>query len=694
MAHIKELFGSMVFNDSVMQERLPHADYIALKRTIQSGSELDPSIADVVANAMKDWAIEKGATHFTHWFQPMTGVTAEKHESFVTPVSNSQVIMEFSGRELIKGESDASSFPSGGLRATFEARGYTAWDPTSYAFIKDRTLCIPTAYCSFNGQVLDKKTPLLRSMETLNREAKRILRLFGDEKTQRVIPTAGPEQEYFLIDAALYARRPDLRFTGRTLIGARPPKSQEMDDQYYGALKTRVSAFMRELDEELWKLGVFARTEHNEAAPSQHELAPVYTDVNVASDHNQLTMELMQKIAWKHGLACLLHEKPFRGVNGSGKHNNWSLSTDDGRNLLSPGRDPARNVQFLLFLAAVIRAVDQNQDLLRISVSSAGNDQRLGGNEAPPAVISMFVGDDLDSIIDAIVNKTDFDQNEGSFMDVGIGMIPKFRRDSTDRNRTSPFAFTGNKFEFRSPGSSFSIAGPNIVLNTIVADVLREFADTLEKADSFDYAVMHLIRKTFREHRRIIFNGNNYTKEWSEEAQRRGLASYPDAVRAIEHFADDKNVRLFERHGIYTSTELVSRQEILLDEYAKKIVIEARTMSDMAHREILPALSRFTGRLAQDAQAKLKLNAPVLYERETLNELSALSTEIFERLGTLDKAIDEMPAAPGLKAAEYARDMLLQMLEGLRAPVDRAEMLVGKDDWPFPTYSEMLFSVH
>ena len=693
MSKIKEMFGSMVFNDSVMKERLPHADYKALRRAIESGRELDRDIADVVANAMKDWAIEKGATHFTHWFQPMSGVTAEKHDAFITPVSNSEVIMEFSGKELVKGEADASSFPSGGLRATFEARGYTAWDPTSYAFIKDRTLCIPTAYCSFTGQVLDKKTPLLRSMQAISVEAVRSLKLFGNTNVERVIPTAGPEQEYFLIDAPLYARRPDLRFTGRTLLGARPVKGQEMDDQYFGALKTRVSDFMRDLDEELWKLGVFARTEHNEAAPAQHELAPVYTDVNVASDHNQLTMELMQKLARKHGLACLLHEKPFAGVNGSGKHNNWSLSTDDGKNLLSPGKDPAHNVQFLLFLVAVIRAVDEHQDLLRISVSSAGNDHRLGGNEAPPAIVSMFVGDDLEVVLDAIVNKSDFNPEEGDYMDVGIGTIPKFRRDATDRNRTSPFAFTGNKFEFRMPGSSFSIAEPNVVLNTIVADVLRDFADELEKAESFEYAVMHLIRKTIREHRRIVFNGNNYTQEWIEEAQRRGLLNYANAVDAIAHYTDPKNVELFARHGVYTETELHSRQEILLEEYGKVIHIEALTMLDMVRREILPALSGFTMKLAQAASLKCSLGVEDAYEARTLEKLSELMRRIDEGAEALDEAVKATPSDTQLHRALFSRDEILTRMEALRKPVDEAELIAGAKEWPFPTYSELLFSV-
>ena len=693
MSKIKEMFGSMVFNDSVMKERLPHADYKALKSTIQSGRELDPDIADVVANAMKDWASEKGATHFTHWFQPMSGVTAEKHDAFITPVSASEVIMEFSGKELIKGEADASSFPSGGLRATFEARGYTAWDPTSYAFIKDGTLCIPTAYCSFTGQVLDKKTPLLRSMQAINAQALRILRLFGETNVQRVIPTAGPEQEYFLIDQPLYARRPDLRFTGRTLLGARPVKGQEMDDQYFGALKSRVSNFMRDLDEELWKLGVFARTEHNEAAPAQHELAPVYTDVNTASDHNQLTMELMQKLARKHGLACLLHEKPFAGVNGSGKHNNWSLGTDTGKNLLSPGKNPSQNVLFLLFLVAVIRAVDDHQDLLRISISSAGNDHRLGGNEAPPAIVSMFVGDDLEVILDAIVNKADFNPDEGSYMDVGIDTIPKFRRDSTDRNRTSPFAFTGNKFEFRMPGSSLSIAEPNIVLNTIVADVLSDFADELEKAESFDYAVMHLIRKTIREHRRIVFNGNNYTEEWVQEAERRGLLNFTNAVDALTHFTDEKNIRLFERHGIYTAAELRSRQEIMLEEYSKEIHIEALTMLDMVRREILPALSGFTRKLGEGAQAKKALGVEDCYEMWALKKLSGLMTQMVYGAEALNEALDGAPMDSRLRRAVYSRDEILTRMCALREPVDAAELIVGAKDWPYPTYSELLFSV-
>lgn len=683
----------MVFNDSVMKEKLPHEDYKALKRAIQSGRQLDRDIADVVANAMKDWAMEKGATHFTHWFQPMTGITAEKHDAFITPVSNSEVIAEFSGKELVKGESDASSFPSGGLRATFEARGYTAWDPTSYAFIKDRTLCIPTAYCSFTGQVLDKKTPLLRSIQAINVQALRILKLFGQSDVQRVMPTVGPEQEYFLIDSKVYERRPDLRYTGRTLLGARPAKGQELDDQYYGALKARVSDYMRDLDEELWKLGVFARTEHNEVAPAQHELAPVYTDVNVASDHNQLTMELMRKIASRHGLACLLHEKPFDGVNGSGKHDNWSLSTDTGKNLFDPGKNPAQNVPFLLFMAAVIRAVDENQDLLRISVSSAGNDHRLGGNEAPPAIVSMFVGDDIETILDAIVNKADFNPGENGYMDVGIGAIPKFRRDSTDRNRTSPFAFTGNKFEFRMLGSSLSIAGPNTVLNVIVADVLKSFADELENAECFDYAVMHLIRKTIREHRRIVFNGNNYTEEWTEEARRRGLVCFTNAVDAMLHLTDAKNVELFSRHGIYTETELRSRQEILLEEYGKVVHIEALTMLDMVRREILPAVSEFTASLANASKLKRELNVPDGYERRALQQLCDLMNKMDDGAQALDDAVAATPSDSQAARAIHSRDAILSAMDALRKDVDAAELLVGAKHWPYPTYGDMLFSV-
>ena len=693
MSKIKEMFGSMVFNDSVMKDRLPHEDYKALRRAIQSGRELDRDIADVVANAMKDWAIEKGATHFTHWFQPMTGITAEKHEAFLTPVSNSEVIMEFSGKELVRGESDASSFPSGGLRATFEARGYTAWDPTSYAFIKDRTLCIPTAYCSFTGQVLDKKTPLLRSMQAINIQAKRILKLFGDESVSRVFPTSGPEQEYFLIDQEMFLKRPDLRFTGRTLFGARPAKGQEMDDQFYGALKARVSDFMRDLDEELWKIGVFARTEHNEVAPAQHELAPVFTDVNVAADHNQLTMELMQKLARKHGLACLLHEKPFDGVNGSGKHNNWSLSTDTGKNLLNPGKNPASNVSFLLFMCAVIQAVDEHQDLLRIAASSAGNDHRLGGNEAPPAIISMFVGDDIAAILDAIEHKADFNPDDMGMMDVCLGTIPKFKRDATDRNRTSPFAFTGNKFEFRMPGSSFSISGPNTVMNTIVADVLKQFADELESAESFDYAVMHLIRRTIREHKRIIFNGNNYTSEWVEEARRRGLVNFDNAVDAMTHLADEKNIELFARHGIYTETELRSRQEILLEEYVKVVHIEALTMLDMVRREILPAVSHFTSNLGAAAKAKMDLNIPADYEIGTLSRLSKLMTKMYEGAEKLNEVLENAPADEALETARYSRDQMLPGMRALREAVDSAELITGAKDWPYPTYGEMLFSV-
>ena len=690
---IPKLFGSMVFDEATMVQYVAASAVTAWKKCLEQDQPLTLEVANEIASGMKQWALEHGATHFTHWFQPLNGVTAEKHDSFISPVGGGKITMEFSGKELVRGEPDASSFPSGGLRATFEARGYSAWDPTSFAFIKDGSLCIPTVFCSYGGDALDKKTPLLRSMQAINIQARRILRLFGEEGVSRVFPTAGPEQEYFLIDQEMFLKRPDLRYTGRTLFGARPVKGQEMDDQFYGALKARVSDFMRDLDEELWKIGVFARTEHNEVAPAQHELAPVFTDVNVAADHNQLAMELMQKLARKHGLACLLGEKPFDGVNGSGKHNNWSLSTDTGKNLLNPGKNPAKNTQFLLFMCAVIRAVDEHQDLLRIAASSAGNDHRLGGNEAPPAIISMFVGDDIAAILEAIEHKADFNPDEMDVMDVGIGTIPKFRRDATDRNRTSPFAFTGNKFEFRMPGSSFSISGPNTVLNTIVADVLKDFADELEGAESFDYAVMHLIRRTIREHKRILFNGNNYTSEWVEEARRRGLLNFTNAVDAISHLADEKNVQLFARHGIYTETELRSRQEILLEEYGKVLHIEALTMLDMARRGILPALAAFTRNLAGGAREKAELNIPADYEIDTLRVLSKRMAKMHESAESLDAAIAATPASSALEAARYCRDRLLPLMRALRAAADEAELLTGAKDWPYPTYGEMLFSV-
>ena len=693
MGNIEAIFGSMVFSDTVMRSLLPHDTYEKLQKTIQEGRDLDRGVADVVANAMKDWAISKGATHFTHWFQPLTDVTAEKHDAFLTPTGTCSIVMDFSGKELIKGEPDASSFPSGGLRATFEARGYTAWDPTSYAFIKDNTLCIPTAFYSYTGSVLDKKTPLLRSMEALNRETLRVLRLFGHKNVRRVYATVGPEQEYFLVDRAVYERRPDLKYTGRTLFGARPAKGQEMDDQYFGALKTRISAFMRELDEELWKLGVFARTEHNEAAPAQHELAPVFANVNVATDHNQLTMEMMKKVAVKHGLVCLLHEKPFAGVNGSGKHNNWSLSTDTGANLLEPGKSPAENMQFLLFLAAVMHAVDEHQDLLRISAASAGNDHRLGASEAPPAIVSMFLGDELTAVVDAITHKEIY-QAEKPYLEMGLPALPRIRRDTTDRNRTSPFAFTGNKFEFRMLGSSFSIADANTVLNTAVADALRDYADELELADDFALRLGKLIRREFRAHKRILFNGNNYAAEWVEEAERRGLCNYRSSVDAIAHLTDAKNVELFARHGVFTGEELASRREIMFENYAKVLHIEALTMLDMAGRDILPAILKYTARLADGVETKTALGIPCEADKAVAVKLGGLSTDILKGKEALETAIAEADKieCPKARAMAY-REKVFAAMETLRASVDAAEPLVDARVWPYPSYGEMLFSV-
>ena len=615
MKDIPNLFGSLVFNDSVMKARLPKETYKSLKNTIQAGKPLDLAVANVVANAMKDWAIEKGATHFTHWFQPMTGITAEKHDSFISPDKNGNIIMEFSGKELIQGEPDASSFPSGGLRATFEARGYTAWDPTSYAFIKDGTLCIPTAFCSYSGEALDKKTPVLRSMQALNKQALRILKLFGKDDVKKVITTVGPEQEYFLVDKEMYEKRPDLVFCGRTLFGSRPPKGQEMEDHYFGTIKPRVSAYMKELDEELWKLGVLAKTKHNEVAPAQHELAPIFTTTNIATDHNQLTMELMKSIANKHGLACLLHEKPFAGVNGSGKHNNWSISTDTGVNLLEPGDTPAENAQFLLFLTAVIKAVDDYQDLLRVSVASAGNDHRLGANEAPPAIVSMFLGDELTEILKSIENGTTYIAKEKSPMEIGVRVLPKFFRDTTDRNRTSPFAFTGNKFEFRMLGSTFSIAGPNIILNTIVAEELRQFADTLEKSSNFDEDLNTLIKNTIKDHNRIVFNGNNYSDDWIKEAESRGLLNLKTTPDALPYFVSSKNVDLFTKHHVFSESELYSRYEILLENYSKTLHIEALTMIDMTKKDIIPAVLEYQGEIARIANGKKQIGRASCRER-------------------------------------------------------------------------------
>lgn len=693
-ASVPETFGSMVFNDHVMKERLPKATYQALRRTIELGKHLDPAVANVVANAMKDWAVEKGVTHFTHWFQPMTGITAEKHDSFIAPQGDSAVIMEFSGKELVKGEPDASSFPSGGLRATFEARGYTAWDPSSYAFIKDGTLCIPTVFYSYSGEALDKKTPLLRSMEVLNKQALRILHLFGHTDVSRVITTVGPEQEYFLIDHDLYAQREDLRLCGRTLFGAMPPKGQELDDHYFGSIKPRVAAFMKELDEELWKLGIYAKTEHNEVAPTQHELAPIFTNTNMATDHNQLTMETMKKVARHHGLACLLHEKPFAGVNGSGKHNNWSLSTNTGLNLLEPGDSPQDNAQFLLFLTAVIKAVDEYQDLLRMSVASAGNDHRLGAQEAPPAIVSMFLGDELTGILDCIENGSSYDPRSSEVMKVGVHILPRFPKDTTDRNRTSPFAFTGNKFEFRMLGSDFSIAGPNIILNTIVAEALNQFADELEAADDFNAALHALIKKNIAAHRRIIFNGNNYSDEWLEEAARRGLMNLPSTVEALSPFIAQKNIDLFTKHKIFTVSEIHSRYEILMEDYCKKINIEGRIMIDMTRHQILPAVMEYTHSLTKAALDKKALAAdlPCDAELSLVSQLSSISSSILKKLEALETALQSAQSlsAPANQAAAY-RDTVLPAMAALRADADLAEQLTAASNWPFPTYTQLLY---
>ncbi len=695
MSSVPEMFGSLVFNDDVMREKLPKDVYKSLRKTIDRGTDLDINVANVVANAMKDWAVEHGATHYTHWFQPMTGITAEKHDSFISPTSNGKVIMEFSGKELIKGEPDASSFPSGGLRATFEARGYTAWDPTSYAFIKDGSLYIPTAFCSYGGEVLDKKTPLLRSMEAISEQAVRVLRLFGNTSVRRVNTTVGPEQEYFLVDKKYYEAREDLMFTGRTLFGAKPPKGQELEDHYFGVIKPRVAAFMKELDEELWKLGVYAKTKHNEVAPAQHELAPIFTTTNIASDHNQLTMEMMKKIAERHGLVCLLHEKPFAGVNGSGKHNNWSISTDKGQNLLDPGTTPYENAQFLLFLVAVIKAVDEYQDLLRISVASAGNDHRLGANEAPPAIVSMFVGEELEEVLDAIEKGTDYKGGEKQTMEIGVHVLPNFPKDTTDRNRTSPFAFTGNKFEFRMLGSNQSISGPNIVLNTIVAEELKQFADELEGAEDFTKALNDLIRKTIKEHKRIIFNGDGYADSWPIEAAKRGLLNYKTTVEALPHFIDKKNIDLFTSHNVFTEKEMISRTEILLETYSKTINIEALTLNDMVKKQILPALSTYTADLAAALAAKTAVvdGIDVTMEESELKELSAAQGKLYALSGKLDKELAEVPEGDALKTATYYRDVIFAEMQGMRDVIDAAEEKVSSDVWPVPTYSDLIFRV-
>ena len=697
MEHIPALFGSMVFNDQVMQERLPRDTYRALKRTMENGRRLDPALASVVANAMKDWAIEKGATHYTHWFQPMTGITAEKHDSFIAPTGDGKVIMEFSGKELIRGEPDASSFPSGGLRATFEARGYTAWDPTSYAFIKDGTLCIPTAFCSYGGEALDKKTPLLRSMEAIGRQALRVLRLFGQNDVSMVRATVGCEQEYFLIDRTVVDRRKDLINTGRTLFGARPSKGQELDDHYFGAIKPRVQAFMKELDEELWKLGILSKTEHNEVAPAQHEMAPIFATVNIAADHNQLTMELMQKVAKRHGMVCLLHEKPFSCVNGSGKHNNWSLCTDTGVNLLEPGDTPHENAQFLLFLCAVIKAVDEYQDLLRVSVASAGNDHRLGANEAPPAIVSMFLGDELTAILEAIENGTGYDAREKEQLKIGVHTLPKFPKDTTDRNRTSPFAFTGNKFEFRMLGSSQSVSGPNVVLNTAVAAELDEFATELEKADDLPAALEALIRRTIREHKRIIFNGNGYDDAWVEEAHRRGLLDLRTTADALPYYVRQKNIDLFARYGVYNETEVRSRYEIHLENYAKVLHIEAHTMVSMARKDLLPAAIRYGRELAETLVAKRTAlpGLDCLVEEGLLLRVNGLTVALSAALDRLVARLDDADAmhADGQTIADFYRDEIVPAMAALREAADALEICVAKDVWPLPSYGDILFSV-
>ena len=696
MNKVSDYFGCLVFDDRVMKARLSSKVYNSLKKTIDEGARLDISVATAVADAMKEWAVENGATHYTHWFQPLTGVTAEKHDGFITPSPDGGVMMDFSGKELIKGEPDASSFPSGGLRATFEARGYTAWDPTSYAFIKGKTLCIPTAFCSYGGEALDKKTPLLRSMEALNKQALRILKLFGTE-AKCVRTSVGPEQEYFLIPKELYDKRKDLIYTGRTLFGAKPPKGQEMDDHYFGVIKPRVESFMTELNEELWKLGILAKTQHNEVAPAQHELAPIYTTTNIATDHNQLTMEIMQKVASRHGLVCLLHEKPFAGVNGSGKHNNWSMATDTGINLLSPGETPYENAQFLLFLCAVIKAVDDYQDLLRISVATAGNDHRLGANEAPPAVISIFLGDELNAVLEAIENDTPYNGTEKKQMKLGVDVLPKFNRDTTDRNRTSPFAFTGNKFEFRMLGSSNSIACANIMLNSAVAESLEIYADRLEKADDFETALHEMIKKTIKDHKRIIFNGNGYDDEWIKEAtEKRGLMNLRTTPDAIPHLLDKKNVDMLMHHKVFSESELKSRCEITLENYCKTVTIEANTMSEIARREILPAIEEYSAFLAKTANSKKSLDSAVActYETDVVKKLSALASQIYNGLDDLDTAVMKLSDAADVEEEAYMiRDEVLPKMNAIRVSCDEAEVITAEKFWPFPTYGELLFGV-
>ncbi len=694
---VPELFGNMVFNDAVMKAKLPKDVYLKLKDTIDQGVALDSAIADVVANAMMDWAMEKGATHYSHWFQPMTGITAEKHDSFITPANGGRVMMDFSGKELIKGEPDASSFPSGGLRATFEARGYTAWDPTSYAFIKDHTLYIPTIFCSYSGEVLDKKTPLLRSMELLNKEAVRLLHILGKTDVTRVTTTVGPEQEYFLLDRALSYKRKDILFAGRTLFGAKPPKGQELEDHYFGAIKPRITAFMADLNEELWKLGVLAKTEHNEVAPAQHELAPIFSTTNIATDHNQLTMEALKDVARRHDLSCLLHEKPFAGVNGSGKHNNWSMSTNTGENLLSPGKKPENNIQFLLFLVAVIKAVDEYQDLLRVSVATAGNDHRLGANEAPPAIISMFLGDELSGILESYENGVEYVPVKVQPMETGVAAVPRFQKDTTDRNRTSPFAFTGNKFEFRMLGSASSISGPNTVMNTIVADAISYIADELEKADDVTAKAKELIRDLATKHKRIIFNGNNYSDEWVREAESRGLLNLKNTADAVPHLVDEKNITLFTKHGIYTAEELHSRCEILLDNYCKVLHIEALTMLDMSKKEIIPAVSAYLKDLSATASSikSVVADADCTMQEQLIHKIAALSGSLYKKTEALSTAVlNTKDHEENIEErAQYYKNYIFSGMQELRAVADELETLVGEEYWPFPTYGDLLFKI-
>ena len=694
MSNVTEQFSSMVFDDATMEALLPKQTYRALQKTIKNGAKLDEAVATVVANAMKDWAIGLGATHYTHWFQPMTGVTAEKHDSFISPKDGGKIIMEFSGKELMQGEPDASSFPSGGIRATFEARGYTAWDATSYAFVKEGVLYIPTVFCSYGGEALDQKTALLRSMEAISKQAVRILRLFGNEEVTQVKTTVGPEQEYFLVDKELYDQRKDLIYTGRTLFGCRAPKGQELDDHYFGAIKPRVKAYMKELNDELWKLGVLAKTEHNEVAPAQHELAPVFSTTNIASDHNQLTMEIMQKIAKKHGMVCLLHEKPFAGVNGSGKHNNWSISTDTGINLLDPGETPYENAQFLLFLAAVIKAVDEYQDLIRISVASAGNDHRLGANEAPPAIVSMFLGTDLQAVVDAIMTDKPYAKGTKETIKLGVNTIPKLPKDTTDRNRTSPFAFTGNKFELRSLGSSDSISCCNTVLNTAVAEVLDEFATQLEKAKDFETALHKLVQKTFKEHQRIIFNGDGYDETWVKEAKKRGLSNLKTTPDALAHLLDKKNVDLFKKHNVFSEVELEARHEVKLENYSKIIHIEALTMLDMANKDILPAMSRFTAELADAIAKKSAAKIPAEYEKGTLKEVANHLDAMYKAVKKLEA--DEVKGndiTDVVELADFCRDVIIPDMEEVRAHSDAMEMVADAKVWPYPSYGKLLFGV-